>query len=1154
MSGLFSSKTISNSENRLGALNVQQSSQGVPVALVFGTTRIAPNLIGYYDFTAIPHTESQEAGKGGGTTVRNTTYTYTVSPMFALCEGPVQNASFVGTIWSGKELTDTAKLGATQFQGTYSQNAWSYLLSAHANEALNYRGQCYVAVGNMDLGNSNGLPNLNFEVTGFGENDGGDESPAYVLTELLTNVDYGAGFLTAYLGDLTAWRTYCEQAGIAISPAIVAQRMAAEITTELAMIGNAAPVWSEGVLKIIPYADEAVGSFTPDLTVQYALTNDDFLGEDGAPPVKVRRKRQADAFNQVQIECLDRDNDYNSHVADAKDQWNIDVFGLRPMEVISAHAICDVAVAQRVGQAKLQRVLYVRNEYEFELGWRYARLEPMDIVSLTEVLLGLDELLVRITSVEENEEGRLTIVAEDMQIGSSSPGVYTHVSGGGGTGAVNTGIDPGDADAPVMFQPPLAMTGGVPQIWIGSSGGPNWGGAQIWVSTNDDTYEQAGTLRAPARHGVLSANLPSHADPDTSNTLAVDLSASNGSLTTVTAAAADALATLSYVGANATTEIVAYSAANLTSPYNYDLDTYLRRALVGSLPTTHASGSKFMRLDDAVARINVPPSLFGTTIYVKLLSFNKTGGGIQALEDVTAYPFAVAAQVLSDGSGYAYIADLNSTSSGPASGRLRWNNANQAVATALYLSDTTADGANVSAYLASLGNTGFVELRDPADTAKWATYQITASAAANASYSLTVAVQANGVKIPHGDTVMVKFSPTGVRGIGLVMPATIFTVTNSPITTTGNLTVSMVAQNASTFLAGPLTGNACTPAFRAFALTDIPVGSNTQVLTTSNGVVVWANAPAGGGGGSANMAIRTVSANTTLVVTDSSNAVEYNSSSAGQIIVPSNANAPFNIGSSVLLTQLGTGNFTVAAEANVTVLSSAGNVSWNQYSELALYKRATDEWLLTGERLAVLGGGNGGNGSVTSVGLVMPAIFSVANSPVTTTGNLTVSLANQSAGMVWAGPASGAAAAPTFRALVGADLGSQNAGTFLGGPASGNAANAAFRALAGGDMPRLTINTQTANYTLAASDANIAYVRMNSANATVVTVPPNANVPMGNGTSVLINRAGAGNVTFAAGAGVSVANSSSLAIRAQGATVALVKVGTDAWDLFGDLT
>lgn len=64
----------------------------------------------------------------------------------------------------------------------------------------------------------------------------------------------------------------------------------------------------------------------------------------------------------------------------------------------------------------------------------------------------------------------------------------------------------------------------------------------------------------------------------------------------------------------------------------------------------------------------------------------------------------------------------------------------------------------------------------------------------------------------------------------------------------------------------------------------------------------------------------------------------------------------------------------------------------------------------------------GSGGSVTSVGLSLPAIFTVTVSPITTSGDLTAVLATQSANLVWAGPTSGSPATPTFRSLVTADF------------------------------------------------------------------------------------------------------------------------------------
>ena len=54
----------------------------------------------------------------------------------------------------------------------------------------------------------------------------------------------------------------------------------------------------------------------------------------------------------------------------------------------------------------------------------------------------------------------------------------------------------------------------------------------------------------------------------------------------------------------------------------------------------------------------------------------------------------------------------------------------------------------------------------------------------------------------------------------------------------------------------------------------------------------------------------------------------------------------------------------------------------------------------------------------------MPSILSVSGSPVTTAGTLAIALQNQSANTVFAGPTSGGATTPNFRALVAGDLAS----------------------------------------------------------------------------------------------------------------------------------
>lgn len=77
-----------------------------------------------------------------------------------------------------------------------------------------------------------------------------------------------------------------------------------------------------------------------------------------------------------------------------------------------------------------------------------------------------------------------------------------------------------------------------------------------------------------------------------------------------------------------------------------------------------------------------------------------------------------------------------------------------------------------------------------------------------------------------------------------------------------------------------------------------------------------------------------------------------------------------------------------------------------------------------------------GGGSVTSVALSLPSIFTVSGSPVTASGTLSATLNSQTQGLIFASPA-GASGAPTFRALAWSDV-SALAGTTSSSFAVGN--------------------------------------------------------------------------------------------------------------------
>ncbi|MGD9470605.1 MAG: hypothetical protein AB7G24_00740 [Novosphingobium sp.] len=69
-----------------------------------------------------------------------------------------------------------------------------------------------------------------------------------------------------------------------------------------------------------------------------------------------------------------------------------------------------------------------------------------------------------------------------------------------------------------------------------------------------------------------------------------------------------------------------------------------------------------------------------------------------------------------------------------------------------------------------------------------------------------------------------------------------------------------------------------------------------------------------------------------------------------------------------------------------------------------------------------------GAGTVSSVALSLPSIFSVSGSPITASGTLTATLASQTANQFFAAP-NGSAGAPAFRAIVAADIPTLNQNT-----------------------------------------------------------------------------------------------------------------------------
>lgn len=166
---------------RLSDLVAQTSLDGAPLARVFGTARIAGNVIWSTGLEEVATTEEQGGGSGGGGATM-TTYTYKTDVAVALCEGEITG---VRRIWADTKLiydmSDTASIetlvGSSAryadlrvYTGSETQSADALIQAIEgAANAPAFLGTAYIVIEDLQLADfGNRLPNFTFEVVSNG--------------------------------------------------------------------------------------------------------------------------------------------------------------------------------------------------------------------------------------------------------------------------------------------------------------------------------------------------------------------------------------------------------------------------------------------------------------------------------------------------------------------------------------------------------------------------------------------------------------------------------------------------------------------------------------------------------------------------------------------------------------------------------------------------------------------------------------------------------------------------------------------------------------------------------------------------------------------------------------------------------------------------
>lgn len=156
---------------RIGDIQVQVSAYGNAIPLMFGTVRVAGNIIWNSDIREIANKRKVESGgKGGAPQQTAISFTYLVDLAVALGKGPIDG---VGKVWANDEFfydfsnpPHARGFNARIYRGTDTQDP-DPTIEADKGAGLvpAHRGLAYAVIRNMDLAPfNNGVPTFHWQV------------------------------------------------------------------------------------------------------------------------------------------------------------------------------------------------------------------------------------------------------------------------------------------------------------------------------------------------------------------------------------------------------------------------------------------------------------------------------------------------------------------------------------------------------------------------------------------------------------------------------------------------------------------------------------------------------------------------------------------------------------------------------------------------------------------------------------------------------------------------------------------------------------------------------------------------------------------------------------------------------------------------------
>lgn len=627
--GLFKGAKFTSRSQKIDAFQSTVCDFGTPVPLLYGTCKVSPNLMCYQDFETKERRVTHKSGKSKSTTI---TYLYYVYAELALGEGVVGG---VNKVWIGDKAydglnalnanTNNEGAGLALNKGDNNQPT-TYMSTNHADIATGYDNLAYL-YGRIFLGEDNAsMPSYAVEVRGALLADNTDANPAYVVKDILGKIGLGSYIDEASFAD---YAKYCANADLLISTpndAFKQQDKAQAIIANLLELTNTYMFWSVDRFKFAVRDDVQRAEWSPNKQIMYDLTADDFIPQSGAP-VTVKRKDSTEIYNYITVNFLNRANNYEEESVSYQDIESIKKYGVRSV-TYDAKWYHTKERALKYAQMKTRIAQTECNQYTFRLPWKYCRLEPGDLLRITDEAIGVAGQIVMVSEVTEGKDGILNVTAVQRAAGAYSEAKYTVVDD---YQYQDFNVEPGNTAKPLFIIPPsdLVTSASGCELWIALQGAAKtWGGCNVFVSDKDGDYSNIGTQGINSIYGTTAGTMTADATSAyirLNNQRPVEL---------LTGSAQDAANGNTLIWING--ECMSYTRASLLNSNLYQL-TGLIRGQYGTTAKAHSYGEDAAVLDGGIYVVPLTKQHIGRTLYFKFPAFNEFKANGQNLADIDCY-------------------------------------------------------------------------------------------------------------------------------------------------------------------------------------------------------------------------------------------------------------------------------------------------------------------------------------------------------------------------------------------------------------------------------------------------------------------------------------------------------------------------------------